>query len=418
MAYALLNKEKPLISMRVHNEIEQLATFSSSPPPAVTRLLLSEEDILSRQWLLNLAQDAGFTKRADAVGNIFITFQGSNPDLPAVATGSHIDAIPNAGKYDGVVGVLGGLEAMRQLKESGFVPTRSIELIMFTAEEPTRFGIGCLGSRLLANALSEEEAFALRSPEGLSIEDLRKGHYEGSLATTHLPTGHYHAFVELHIEQGPLLEEQKVDIGIVEKIAAPTAYRFHFKGAGGHAGAVLMPDRKDAFLAAAEVALLIEKLTKESPSADSVATTGVIQVSPGAINSIPNHVMMELDLRDTCPKTRDYLISEIKKQAQETCKTRMVEFEMELINSDPPALCSSDLIQHVKSSCKELGLSSIQMISRAYHDCLFMSMICPTTMIFIPCYRGYSHRPDEYSSSEAIDKGIEALKHTLKKLTE
>jgi ureidoglycolate amidohydrolase len=160
-------------SARLTAEIDHLALISSHPAPAVTRVLFSPEDFAARAWLIDLAEQAGFQTRSDAVGNLFITWPGSDPTLPAVATGSHTDAIPNAGKYDGVVGVLGGLEAMRALKESGHQPLRSIELIMFTAEEPTRFGIGCLGSRLLAGTTTPEQALALRDAEGRSLDDLR-----------------------------------------------------------------------------------------------------------------------------------------------------------------------------------------------------------------------------------------------------
>ena len=211
---------------RLDREIDELAAISAHPAPAVTRVLFSAEDLKAREWLTALAKEAGFLVRQDPVGNLFIRWEGSEPCLPAVATGSHTDAIPNAGKYDGVVGVLGGLEAMRQLKAAGHEPKRSIELIMFTAEEPTRFGIGCLGSRLMAGTTSPDEARALRDSEGQALEDLRSAaSCTGNLGAVKLSTGAYRAFIELHIEQGPHLELEQLDIGIVEKIAAPSAFR-------------------------------------------------------------------------------------------------------------------------------------------------------------------------------------------------
>ena len=399
---------------RLTAEIDHLARLSSHPAPAVTRVLFSPEDFAARDWLVSLAHEAGFSTRFDAVGNLFITWPGSDPTLPAVATGSHTDAIPNAGRYDGVVGVLGGLEALRLLKESGFEPVRSLELIMFTAEEPTRFGIGCLGSRLLAGTTTPEHAHALRDPDGSSLDDLRPS--REPLESVRLPPGHYAAFIELHIEQGPLLEAAGLDIGVVEKIAAPAAFRLTLTGTGGHAGAVLMPERHDAFLAAAEIALAVEKAALDSPSPDTVGTVGKVEVRPGAINSIPNHTLIEIDFRDTDLAARDAALASIRATAESVCQRRGVRLDWELINADPPALCDSRLVTLIETTAASLGLHQQRMISRAYHDSLFMARLCPTCMIFIPCLNGWSHRPDEYASPEAIAKGVTLLAETLRQL--
>ncbi len=400
---------------RLNAEIDELALLSSHPAPAVTRVLFSPEDFAARAWLVARAEQAGFQTRTDAIGNLFITWPGTDPTLAPVATGSHTDAIPNAGKYDGVVGVLGGLEAMRTLRESGHVPKRGLELIMFTAEEPTRFGIGCLGSRMLAGTMSPNEAKTLRDPEGMSLDDLRPT--SASLETVPLNRSHYSAFVELHIEQGPLLDAEGLDIGIVEKIAAPAAFRLILEGTGGHAGAVLMPERHDAFLAAAEIALAVERAALHSGSPDTVGTTGRVVVIPGAINSIPNHTLLEIDFRDTNLDTRDRALAEIRFAAEEICQRRGVLLRWEQINADPPALCDPSLIRLIETSCESLGYTCRRMISRAYHDALFMARLCPTAMIFIPCHKGYSHRPDEYSSPEAIAKGTALLAETLCQLS-
>lgn len=407
-----------VLPTRLDLEIDELAAISAHPAPAVTRVIFSPEDLKARDWLAALAQAAGFRVRQDPVGNLFIRWEGSEPCLPAVATGSHTDAIPNAGKYDGVVGVLGGLEAMRILKEGGHVPKRSIELIMFTSEEPTRFGIGCLGSRLLAGTTSPEQAQALRDSAGQGLDDLRAvAGCRGNLAAVKLSTGAYKAFVELHIEQGPILEKEKIDIGVVEKIAAPSAFRLLLKGSGGHAGAVLMPGRNDAFLAAAEIALLVEKAALESGSPDTVGTTGLVEVRPGAINSIPCDVKMEVDFRDTNREARDKALARIGDGTHAICKRRGVEIDWQVINQDPPALCDPSLVALVEAKAKAAKCSHMRMISRAYHDSLFMARVCPTVMIFIPCFKGYSHRPDEYSSPAAIAKGVAVLAGCLKDLS-
>lgn len=403
---------------RLDREIDDLAAISAHPAPAVTRVLFSAEDLRAREWLVARAKEAGFLVRQDPVGNVFIHWPGSEPCLPAVATGSHTDAIPNAGKYDGVVGVLGGLEAMRQLKEAGHVPKRGIELIMFTSEEPTRFGIGCLGSRLMAGTTSPDEANALRDAGGHSLDELREAAgCRGNLGAVKLSTGAYRAFIELHIEQGVILEEKGIDIGIVEKIAAPSAFRLLLSGVGGHAGAVLMPERKDAFMAAAEIALLVERAALESGSPDTVGTVGLVEVKPGAINSIPCDVKLEVDFRDTDREARDRALARIGDGTHALCKRRGVKVDWQVINQDPPALCDPALVKMVEAKAAAAGFSTRRMVSRAYHDSLFMARVCPTTMIFIPCFKGYSHRPDEYSSPEAIAKGVEVLKECLKELS-
>src|SRR5690348_3285027 len=236
---------------RLQSEIDELALISEAAPPVVTRVVFTEADLRARQWITSRCAAAGLAVRADAACNIFARWSGSDPAAPAVGAGSHIDAIPNAGKYDGVVGVLGGLEALRALQRSGFRPRHSLELLIFTSEEPTRFGVGCLGSRLLSGALSAEAAHKLVDANGDSLETIRKNAgFSGDLESVKLSAGHYKAFVELHIEQGPLLEREKLPLGIVESIAAPASYRFQVEGSGGHAGGVLMPDRKDALCAA------------------------------------------------------------------------------------------------------------------------------------------------------------------------
>ncbi|HEX3890359.1 MAG TPA: M20 family metallo-hydrolase [Verrucomicrobiae bacterium] len=407
-------KPLPINIARLQKEIDELALITEAEPPVVTRVLFSEADLSGRAFVKKLCREAGLTLREDAVGNIFARWEGSDKNLPPVATGSHIDAIPNAGKYDGVVGVLGAIEAIRALKKSGFQPKRSIELIVFTAEEPTRFGIGCLGSRLLGGVLSPEKAAALKDRAGKNLESWRKrGGCKGKLDSVKLPKNFYSVFVELHIEQGPVLEKEKISIGIVEKIAAPSTLRLQLTGVGGHAGAVLMPGRRDALLAGAEVALAVEKIVSASGSPDTVGTTGIFRIEPGAVNSVPCKAYLEIDLRDTNVKTRGAALKQIKNAAREICSRRKIKLKMELLNLDPPAICDPSLVQTVSTVCRKLKISCKKMTSRAYHDSLFMARICPATMIFIPCRDGVSHRPDEYSSPEQIEKGIRVLAETL-----
>jgi N-carbamoyl-L-amino-acid hydrolase len=404
-------------SARLQGEIDALALISENPPPVVTRVLFSEADLRGRAFVKNLCREAGLKIREDAVGNIFARWQGSDKILPAIATGSHIDAIPNAGKYDGVVGVLGAIEAIRALRKSGFQPKRSIELIIFTAEEPTRFGIGCLGSRLLSGNLSSQKAARLKDRDGKNLEFWRMvGGCKGKLDSVKLPKNYYSAFVELHIEQGPILEREKISIGVVEKIAAPSSLRLQLTGVGGHAGATLMPGRRDALLAGAEIALAVELAARSSGSADTVGTTGVFRIEPGAVNSVPCRAYLEIDLRDTKMATRDAALKQIEKAARTICQQRGIKLETDRVNVDPPAVCDAALVKMISEICRVQKVSCNKMTSRAYHDSLFMAQICPTTMIFIPCRGGVSHRPDEYSSMRQIENGTKVLAEALKAL--
>jgi ureidoglycolate amidohydrolase len=402
---------------RLISEIEELALISDAEAPAVTRIVFTPTDLRARVWFLQRCKKAGLAVRQDAIGNIIARWDGQDHTAPAVATGSHIDAIPNAGKYDGVVGVLGGLEAIRALQQSGFIPKCSIELILFTSEEPTRFGIGCLGSRLLSGSLSADAAKKFKDKNGESIEQIRTAAgFKGDLETVKLPTGHYQAFVELHIEQGPLLEQKQIPLGIVSNIAAPSSFRISIEGAGGHAGGVLMMGRRDALCAASELILAIERQAKSSGSPDTVATVGICEVFPGAINSIPSRVNLSLDIRDTDLRRRDSLIAAVDEACHAIVSKRGVSVRLELVNADAPGECAANIVEMLSASCKKHGLAFLPMVSRAYHDSLFMSRIGPVGMLFIPCRNGYSHRPDEYASPDDIARGTLVLAETLRSL--
>jgi ureidoglycolate amidohydrolase len=404
---------------RLLSEIETLASFSDAEAPAVTRIVFTPTDLKARAWMKARCEEAGLTVRQDAIGNTFARWNGSDATASVVGTGSHIDAIPNAGKYDGVVGVLGGLEAIRSLQHSGFRPKHSIELLIFTSEEPTRFGIGCLGSRLLSGTLSPDAARKLTDSEGTVLDKVRhNAGLAGELEQVKLPTGYYEAFIELHIEQGPLLERQQIPLGIVTKIAAPASLRILIEGAGGHAGGVLMPDRHDALCAAAELILAVENSARTTGAIDTVATVGICDVFPGAVNSIPSRVRLSVDIRDTDLQRRDAVMQALENSCRATSEKRQVSIHSELLNADAPADCAPAIIEALSQSCRKLELNFIPMVSRAYHDSLFVSRIAPVAMLFIPCCNGYSHRPDEYAAPEDIARGTLVLAETLAALSQ
>jgi N-carbamoyl-L-amino-acid hydrolase len=425
---------------RLLHELHHLATLTDCPPTddatlpaptqAVTRIVFTPRDLEARAYIKSLAEAAGFTIRVDAIGNTFLRFPGTDPTLPAVGTGSHTDAIPHAGMYDGTVGVLGGLEAMRSLKESGFQPKRSIETLMFTSEEPTRFGIGCIGSRLLGGSIDPTTADTLpdrlpetdpQAPTGLTLHQVRTAaNFTGSLDTVKLPAHYYHAWVELHIEQGPLLERDGIDLGIVTNIAAPASYRYEITGFGGHAGALLMPDRRDALCAASELILSVERHTLAANAAshgiDSVATVGTLAVHPGAVNSVPSRVTLTLDIRDTDVARRDSIMAALRADIREIESRRHVTITEQKINTDVPAISDLHILDTLQAVCQSESISYKKMVARAYHDTNFIAPIAPVAMLFIPCRAGVSHRPDEYATPASIALGTRVLALTLAKL--
>ena len=333
-------------------QLLELSRLSSAEPSTgVTRLIFTEDDVTARDYVKARMADAGLEIREDAMGNIFGRWVGSEPHLPAVGSGSHTDAIPQSGAYDGTLGVLGPIEAIAALRRAGFTPRRSIEALMFTSEEPTRFGISCVGSRAMAAKLDPEYLAGLSDvlTENGTFLDAAKAAGYASDAETHadmveacaVRRGAYSAFLELHIEQGPELEREGLDLGLVTAIAAPAALRCAFEGDGGHAGAQLMPARNDALAAAAELTLAVERLAKATGAKDTVATVGVLKVGPGAVNSVPRTAEMEIDVRDVDGTRRDALVDAILREGEAIASRRNARWSSVVRNADPPTRAQS-----------------------------------------------------------------------------
>lgn len=412
----------------VPSQLIKLSELSDAEPgTGVTRLIFTDKDVAGRDYVKSLMRDAGLEIREDAMGNIFGRWVGAEPDLPAVGSGSHADAIPQSGLYDGCLGVIGPIEAIASLQRAGFKPKRSIEVLMFTSEEPTRFGISCVGSRAMASKLDPAYLASLKDivvENGTFWEAARSAGYgldteghDDMVKQCALSASYYDSFLELHIEQGPLLEREGVNLGLVTAIAAPAALKCSFTGDGGHAGAQLMPARNDALLAAAELALAVEGFALGTGAIDTVATVGVLTVGPGAINSVPRAAEMEIDVRDIDGKRRDDVVAKIIAKGEEIAARRKVRWTHTMINADPPATCAPKVVDAAADAAARMGLSSKRMVSRAYHDSLFMAEVAPTAMLFIPCFKGYSHRPDEFSSPQDIKNGVTALALALAQLS-
>jgi N-carbamoyl-L-amino-acid hydrolase len=257
----------------------------------------------------------------------------------------------------------------------------------------------------------------LHAKDGRSLDVLRsRAGFFGDFESVLLKPGHFHAFVELHIEQGPVLEREGLEVGIVTHIAAPASLKIQVQGEGGHAGALLMPDRHDALCAASELILALEAIAKSTQAIDSVATVGICDVFPGAVNSVPSRVLLEADIRDIDGPRRDSMISVLRQAANHIAATRGVSIQIEIVNADPPATCSDLVLNAIELAAQQAGVGSKRMVSRAYHDSLFVARFAPVAMIFTPCRGGVSHRPDEYASPSWIRSGVEVLARTLAEL--
>lgn len=400
---------------RLLSEIEELASHNDLAAPAVQRILYTPADLSARSYLKTLFESANLTVRVDALGNQFAVWQGTHTSRSgAVGTGSHIDAIPHSGMYDGVLGVLGAVEAVRALARAGFNPVRDIHIIAFTSEEPTRFGLGCIGSRVLSGALRADTVAALTDTEGTTLDQARiAAGFEGKIAHIVLPNDAYSAFIELHIEQADFLEKSRLNIGAVTAIAAPAQVNVRFTGSGGHAGALPMAERHDPSLAGAELALEVEKAALDAGSTYSVGTTGKFEVFPGAVNSVPRVVQLGIDVRDIDLGRRGEILSRVKAAAEIIANRRGVGVEFHVLNADSPANCSHRIVETIERSAREHKLHVTRLVSRAYHDSLFMAKKFPTGMIFVPCRGGISHRPEEFVSPEDIENGVQTLAKTV-----
>jgi allantoate deiminase len=402
----------------LHAAIARLATFNADPAAGgITREVYTPQYEASLEYVAQLMRSAGLDVRVDAAGNLIGRWQGLDPAAPAVLTGSHFDTTLNAGAFDGVVGVLGAIEAVRTLREQDVAPRRSIEVVGFAGEEP-RFSAGCVGSRAMAGDLTRPMLDTLVDRDGVTMAQALDGvglDPDRIGEAVFEPAG-VHAFVELHIEQGGVLEAGGEAIGVVTWIAAPQDLRVRLRGAATHAGATPMALRRDALAGAAELIVVLERLAQQSPSGTTVGTVGVIHALPGAINVVPGEVELEVDVRDSDGAARDAVVAGLLAAAEELCARRGLELEVETIARDEPAPCSELVIAAAELACAELGLSHRRMISGAYHDAMVLGSRVPIGMIFVPSAGGISHHPDEYTSPEEIDAGVDVLASVLGRL--
>ncbi|HWC86457.1 MAG TPA: M20 family metallo-hydrolase [Solirubrobacteraceae bacterium] len=402
----------------LHERIERLAEINSERGGrGITREVYTPEYVRAVEFVAEAMGEAGLDTRLDSVGSLFGRWVGTDPEAPRVLTGSHFDTTLNAGRFDGVLGVLGAIEAVRELRRAGVEPRRTIEVVGIAGEEP-RFGAGCIGSRAMVGALTREQLDDMRDRDGVSVTEAmrERGFDPDRLDDARLDADHVHAFVELHIEQGAVLETSGEQVGVVERIAAPHDLRVSLRGSAMHAGATPMRLRRDALAGASEVVLELERLALASASATTVATVGVLRVEPGAVNVIPGQVEMDVDVRDSDLAARERVIDALRAKLEETASRRGLELTVSTLVRDDPAACSPLVVEAVRAACQELDVRYLNMTSGAYHDAMVLGARLPMGMIFVPSVGGLSHHPDEYTHAEDIDRGVQVLAGTLARL--
>jgi len=402
----------------LHDQIEELAQINSGREGGgITREVYTPEYDRAVEFVAELMRDAGLVTRLDSTGNLFGRWAGAAPDEPRVLTGSHFDTTLNAGRFDGVVGVLGAIEAINELRRAGTQPRRTIEVVGVAGEEP-RFGSGCIGSRAMVGAITRAQLDEMRDREGVSVAEAMRGQGldPDRLGEARIDANRVHAFVELHIEQGAVLETTGAEIGVVERIAAPHDLRVTLRGSAMHAGATPMRLRRDALAGASEVVLELERLALASPSGTTVGTVGVLRVAPCAVNIIPGVVEMDIDVRDSELEARERVVEMLRGKLAETASRRGLEVTVATLTRDEPAACSPAVVEAVRAACEELGVSHRAMVSGAYHDAMVLGAEVPMGMIFVPSAGGLSHHPDEYTAPADIDRGVQVLAGALARL--
>lgn len=402
---------------RLEQNFQRLAMIGNQEGGGITRLAFSDKDWEARELIIELMKQAGLTVRVDGFGNLIGRRNGVCPNQPVVMLGSHIDSVPNGGNYDGVVGVLGAIEALQCLEDTKEIHDHPIEVVVFMAEESSRFGVATLGSKAFCGKLSLEKLEQYKDKDGISLsqairqrglvpEKINKAQYEDPIK----------AFLELHIEQGKVLETTRKQIGIVTGIAAPTRLKVIITGQADHSGATPMHMRQDALTAAAEVILQVEQLARSVGHQGVVGTTGVIKADPGAINVIPGRVELGIDIRSISLDSKQWVVSELLAAMDRMKKQRNVGIEIITITDEVPVQLSKEMTAVLQEVCSELPYQSMLMPSGAGHDAMHLASFAPTGIVFIPCKEGISHNPAEFASIDDVVAGTEILLSAIREI--
>jgi len=396
---------------RIEDRIFELAKFGIDEKGRGYRVAYTKGDIEGRAWFMELMKKAGLNPTIDAAGNIIGKRKGKNASLKPIGFGSHIDMVPDGGNYDGTLGSLSALEVIDILNENKLVTEHPLEVIIFANEEG-----GTIGSKAIAGLLTDE-LLKKKSQSGLTMaEGIRAiGGNPDNVQSCIRKKGDMHAWLELHIEQGGILENENLQIGVVEGIVGIMDFEVTIEGIANHAGSTPMNMRKDALLAGSKFVIAVNEVINGVPG-KQVGTVGKITPFPGASNVIPGKVVMSLEIRDLSFEKIEMLVGEVKKRAEQIASTSQTKISFEPLFQIKPALATNALQEKIDSSAKLLGFTTKFMQSGALHDSQNMSLIAPMAMIFVPSVGGISHSPKEFTKAEDLTNGANLLLQTILKV--
>ncbi|MGC8837103.1 MAG: Zn-dependent hydrolase [Anaerolineae bacterium] len=403
----------PIDAPRLHDRLMRLATFGQTPEGGVTRLTLTPEYMAAQALVREWMEEAGLATWVDAVGNLIGRREGTVPGLPAILLGSHIDTVINGGRYDGTVGVLGAVEVAQALLEDGLKTRHPLEVISFMEEEGTRWGTNMLGSRFLLGRITPDYMHERKDRQGVSIAQAlaEAGFDPARYREAARDPNEFAAYVEMHIEQGAVLESLGAPVGVVTGIAGPLFMGLRLTGRTDHAGATPMHLRRDALVVAARVVLEAQRVARAT-SPTAVATVGRLEVKPGAINAIPGEVDMTLDLRDIVEEQRDRMEAALRTAIERFSAEEGVRYQLEEFARHKPVLLPEHMVDCIAQACQEEGLPVHRLPSGAGHDAQVMASAVDTGMIFVRSRDGISHSPEEFTSLEDIVLGTRVLLRT------
>jgi N-carbamoyl-L-amino-acid hydrolase len=399
---------------RLLRDLNAVSRIGIGDHGSVTRLVFSIKELRSRQFLIHQMRQIGLQIHIDRIGNIFGRLDGANAKTPALLVGSHLDTVVHGGKFDGSLGVIAALEAVRTLKEQKIVLQSPVEVVCFVGEESSRFGYSTLGSSLMAGEVQGKDLVHAADAQGTKLEDIlaSMGIYRNNLRSLRRDPSTIKAYLELHIEQGPILEAQKKPIGIVTAIAAPTRFRVVFTGQADHSGTTPMEMRRDALVAASELIVAVEKVCRKYSHVERgrvVGTVGAIKIEPGVINAIPGSADLSVDIRSISAEAKKRVVRLVQTQIGEIARRRNIGAEILPLREEDPVPLDKRLVRLLKECCQVRNIPYEVIPSGAGHDAMQMAKITAAGMLFIPSRRGISHSPLEWSEPEDICLGAQLL---------
>ncbi|SFO90927.1 N-carbamoyl-L-amino-acid hydrolase [Salibacterium halotolerans] len=399
---------------RIDEWLEQVNNIGKTSAPGLYRLAYTREEQDALDVFRGLCEKEGMTVRDDAAGNLIARREGT-ADFPAVALGSHLDTVYAGGQYDGTLGVLAGLEVIHRLNQKNLRTTHPVEVIVFRAEESSRFGTATIGSKLMSGKADLSKLAALKDKDGIPFPEAveRAGFSFEKLADARRPQSDIKTFMELHIEQGPVLESKQLPVGIVTGIAAPLRLRVHVKGQASHSGTTSMDMRRDALTGASALILDLEAGARKEKDNHTVATVGSIEASPGAMNVIPGQCRFDVDIRSTDTASRERVYRQFLQTAGLLEQTRGLSVQIETLAEEQPVPLSSQVQNGLKEICSNLNLTPVWMPSGAGHDVMNMAEQWPSGLLFVPSVNGLSHHPDEFTSLAHTVEAVDVLEHAV-----